>query len=54
MSYLAACDAFVGDTPGGGQRVAWELCKLVRANGRTIQLHAAAGLLLAAGILLHL
>jgi glycosyltransferase involved in cell wall biosynthesis len=33
VRYLAACDRFFGDAPGGAYRIAWELAKLVRKSG---------------------
>jgi glycosyltransferase involved in cell wall biosynthesis len=38
MRYLAACDRFVLDQPGGAYRVAWDLARLMRDRGHEVAL----------------
>ena len=38
IRYLAACERFWGDAPGGGSKIAWELANLVRATGGEVAL----------------
>lgn len=38
MRYLAACDVFFPDSPGGAQRLAWEIARSVREGGGEVAL----------------
>lgn len=38
MRYLATCDRFFHDLPGGGYRVAWELARLAASQGHEVAL----------------
>jgi glycosyltransferase involved in cell wall biosynthesis len=42
MNYLVTSDAFFGDAPGGGVRIAWELARLARDQGHQVALLCAS------------
>jgi glycosyltransferase involved in cell wall biosynthesis len=38
MNVLLTCDRFFGDSPGGGERIAWDLARLARDQGHDVAL----------------
>jgi glycosyltransferase involved in cell wall biosynthesis len=38
MRYLAACDRFFDDAPGGAYRIAWDVARLLRGRGHDVAL----------------